>query len=77
MITEKATGEQHPEAEWLVEVERAKGCGAGTEQRKELMREKHDLPSRFWEPLPDEEDLERMAREYTGSELDDEPLPFE
>ena len=77
MITEKATGEQHPEAEWLVEVERAKGCGAGTEQRKELMREKHDLPSRFWEPQPDEEDLERIAREYTGSELDDEPLPFE
>ena len=23
MITEKATGEQHPEAEWLVEVEKA------------------------------------------------------
>jgi hypothetical protein len=23
MITEKATGEQHPEASWLVEVERA------------------------------------------------------
>ena len=35
------------------------------------------LPSRFWEPQPDEEDLERMAREYEGSELDDESLPFE
>lgn len=39
--------------------------------------EKHDLPSRYWEPEPDEEDLERMEREYEGSELDDEPLPFE
>ena len=39
--------------------------------------EKHDLPSRYWEPEPDEEDLERMAQEYEGSELDDEPLPFE
>lgn len=39
--------------------------------------ERYDLPSRFWEPQPDEEDLERMAREYEGSELDDEPLPFE
>ena len=39
--------------------------------------EKHTLPSRYWEPEPDEEDLERMKREYQGSELDDEPLPFE
>ena len=39
--------------------------------------EKHDLPSRYWGPEPDEEDLERMAREYEGSELDDEPLPFD
>ena len=49
-----------------------------TEQRRDLgFYEKHDLPSRFWEPQPDEEDLERMAREYEVSELDDEPLPFE
>ena len=39
--------------------------------------EKHELPTRFWEPEPDEDDLERMKREYEGSELDDEPLPFE
>ena len=39
--------------------------------------EKHDLPSRFWEPQPDEEDLKRMEQEYEGSEQDDEPLPFE
>ena len=49
-----------------------------TEQRRDLgFYEKHDLPSRFWEPEPDEEDLERMAQEYEGSTLDDEPLPFE
>ena len=39
--------------------------------------EKRDLPSRYWEPQPDEEDLERMRREYKPSEMDDEPLPFE
>ena len=39
--------------------------------------EKHELPSQFWEPEPDEEELERMKREYEGSDLDDEPLPFE
>ena len=44
--------------------------------RPELFTERHELPSRFWEPQPDAEDLERMALEYTGSELDDEPLPF-
>ena len=49
-----------------------------TEQRRDLgFYEKHDLPGRFWEPQPDEEDLERMEREYEGSEEDDEPLPFE
>ena len=49
-----------------------------TEQRRDLgFYEKHDLPSRCWEPQPDEEDLERMEREYEGSEEDDEPLPFE
>ncbi len=50
------------------------------EQRKELMPYKNELPSRCWEPYwedPDDEDLERMEREYEGSELDDEPLPFE
>ena len=36
-----------------------------------------NIPSRFWEPEPDEEDLERMAKENKGSWMDDEPLPFE
>ena len=44
--------------------------------RPELLPDRHELPSRFWEPQPDADDLERMEREYTGSELDDEPLPF-
>ena len=49
-----------------------------TEQRRDLgYSEKRDLPSRFWEPQPDEEDLERTKQEYEGSDLDDEPLPFE
>ena len=49
-----------------------------TELRRDLgYDERHSLPSRYWGPEPDEEDMERMAREYTGSELDDEPLPFE
>ena len=48
-----------------------------TERRKEMLPDRHDLPSRFWGPEPDEEDLERMEREYEGSEEDDEPLPFE
>ena len=39
--------------------------------------EKRDLPSRFWEPEPDEEDLERMAKENKELWMDDEPLPFE
>ena len=39
--------------------------------------EKHELPSRFWEPQPDEEDLARMEQEYEGSEMNNEPLPFE
>jgi hypothetical protein len=38
--------------------------------------ERHELPSRYWEPEPDEEDLERMEREYTD-DGDSEPLPFE
>ena len=55
-----------------------------TEQRRDLgFYEKHDLPSRFWEPTPDEEDLKRIEEEnlkrleQEGSEWDDEPLPFE
>ncbi len=49
-----------------------------TEQRRDLgFYEKHDLPSRFWEPQPDEEDWEWMEREYEGSEEDNEPLPFD
>lgn len=47
------------------------------EQRKELMPVTGDLPSRYWEPQPDEEDLKRLEQEYEGSELDDEPSPFE
>ena len=27
----------------------------GMEQRKELVTERHDLPSRFWEPEPPED----------------------
>ncbi|MCR5295363.1 MAG: hypothetical protein K6E30_09385 [Lachnospiraceae bacterium] len=45
------------------------------EQRKELMYERHTLPSRFWEPEPDEEDLKRMAAETEADE--DLELPFE
>ena len=48
------------------------------EQRKELAYEKHDLPSRFWEPEPDEEDLERIRQEWMEQHKDDpdEELPF-
>ena len=47
------------------------------EQRKELACERHTLPSRFWEPEPDEEDLERMMKEAgdKGQEEDLE-IPF-
>ena len=48
-----------------------------TEQRRDMgFSDRYDLPSRFWEPEPDEEDLKRLEQEYEGSELDDEPLPF-
>ena len=30
----------------------------------EKRTETHDLPSRFWEPQPDEEDLKRLEAEY-------------
>ena len=43
----------------------------------EKRKEAKDLPSRFWEPQPDEEDLKRLEAEYKGNELDDEPVPFE
>ena len=46
------------------------------EQRKELAYERHPLPSRYWEPEPDEEDPERMMKEAEGQEEDIE-LPFE
>ena len=46
------------------------------EQRKELAYERHPLPSRYWEPEPDEEDLEQMMKEAEGQEEDIE-LPFE
>ena len=46
------------------------------EQRKELAYERHPLPSHYWEPEPDEEDLERMMKEAEGQEEDIE-LPFE
>ena len=53
-----------------------------TEQRRDLgYGEKHDLPSRFWEPEPDEEDLKRIEEEnlkrLEQEGIDDEPLPFE
>ena len=46
------------------------------EQRIELAYERHPLPSRYWEPEPDEEDLERMMNEAEEQEEDIE-LPFE
>lgn len=59
-------------------IEQKKEDKGMTEQRRDLgFGEKHDLPSRFWEPQPDEEDLKRLEQEYEGSEGDDEPLPFE
>ena len=47
------------------------------EPRKEMLPDRYELPSRFWEPEPDEEDLERMEHENEESWMDDEPLPFE
>ena len=42
--------------------------------------DRHDLPSRFWEPEPDEEDLKRIEEEnlkrLEQEGIDDEPLPF-
>ena len=54
-------------------------------QRPELMREADPLPSRYWEPQPDEEDIReynaRLRDEYerkvAAGEIDEEELPFE
>lgn len=49
-----------------------------SEQRKELMPHNYELPSNFWQPQPDEEDLKRMEQEYKDDEsYNDDPLPFE
>ena len=47
------------------------------DQRKELAADRHGLPSRYWEPQPDEEDIKRMEEGHEGGLLDNEPLPFE
>jgi hypothetical protein len=47
------------------------------EPRKEMLPDRYELPSRFWEPEPDEEDLERQEQENEENWMDDEPLPFE
>ena len=47
------------------------------EPRKEMLPDRYELPSRFWEPEPDEEELERLEQENEESWMDDEPLPFE
>ena len=44
----------------------------GMEQRKELVTERHDLPSRFWEPEPPED----WEPERDPEEQVEEP-PFE
>ena len=47
-------------------------------QRAEFgYHEEHEYMGRFWEPAPDEEDLERLRQAYEESEHDDEPLPFD
>lgn len=51
-----------------------------SEWRKELLTDKHNLPNRFWEPEPDEEDLRRIEQDNIDNKnyrLDDEPLPFD
>ena len=50
--------------------------------RRQLgLGEKHDLPSRFWEPEPDEEDMKRIEEEnlkrLEQGGIDEEPLPFD
>lgn len=38
----------------------------------EIMKEswEYNMPSRYWEPEPDEEDLERMREEYEETDED-------
>lgn len=52
-----------------------------SEQRKELIYDRNRLPSGYWEPQPDEEDLERIRKEYEEvQKYDDEELeefPFD
>ena len=52
-----------------------------TEQRKELMPYKNELPSHYWEPYwetRDDEDVSRPEQEDEDNGLyGDEPLPFE
>ena len=38
--------------------------------------EKRDLPSRYWEPQPDEEERRELEEEACGDYDDDEELPF-
>ena len=53
-------------------------------QRPELMRGTDSLPSHYWEPMPDEDDLAeynaRLKDEYEAKvavgEIEDEELPF-
>ena len=49
------------------------------EQRRELAYERHTLLSRYWEPQPDEEELEKQIQERmaAGDADDTEELPFE
>ena len=51
------------------------------EPRKEMLPDRYELPSRFWEPEPDEEDLKRIEEEnlkrLEQEGIDDEPLPFD
>lgn len=48
------------------------------EQRRELVYERHTLPSRYWEPQPDEEEMDALeeAAMERGDGFDEE-LPFE
>ena len=46
-----------------------------TEQRKDLgYYERRDLPSRFWEPQPDEEDLKRLSQVLSERNVADSAL---
>ena len=49
------------------------------EQRKELLHERFELPSRYWEPSPDEEeeDVEELEKQMAEmGPIEDERLPF-